>query len=99
MEQRTKNRSECPQGLTGGGDSQAQLTWLAPKVWASLLGTRRRAAPSRQSTHRLESRMRENRLSGLEGGVACIAPSLPLSREAEGERSPARSTCEYEGEA
>ena len=32
IEQRTKNRSECPQGLTGGGVSQAQLTWPAPKV-------------------------------------------------------------------
>lgn len=30
-------------------------------------------------THQLESRMRETRLSGSEGGVVLTAPSLPLS--------------------
>jgi len=30
-------------------------------------------------THQLESRMRETRLSGSEGGVAFNPPSLPLS--------------------
>ena len=32
-----------------------------------------------QRPHRLESRMREIRTSGSEGGVALITPSLPLS--------------------
>src|SRR6266446_402698 len=35
--------------------------------------------------HQLESRMRENRLSGLEGGVA-FGPSLPLSIPRQGAR-------------
>jgi hypothetical protein len=40
--------------------------------------TKRRAI-SESDNHRLESRMRETRQSGSEGGAAFIAPSLPLS--------------------
>jgi hypothetical protein len=37
---RTKNRRKCPHGLIGGGDSQAQLTWLAPEDCPACLGPR-----------------------------------------------------------
>jgi hypothetical protein len=43
MEQRTKNRGECPKGLARSGASQAQLTWWAPKVCTKSLGTARSA--------------------------------------------------------
>ena len=77
-DRRTKeNQRECPRGLASGGDSQVQLAWLTPKVRPTDLGTRRRAAPSRLSTHRLESRMRESRTSGSEGGAEqpCSVPT------------------------
>ncbi len=45
--------------------------WLWEKSQAKLKETVRRHTP------RLESRMRGNRLSGSEGGVACHTPSLP----------------------
>jgi hypothetical protein len=66
----SENQRECPRGLAGGGISRVQWARVIPNVCAAYLGTRRRAAPSRASTPRLESRMRENRWSGLEGGKA-----------------------------
>ena len=43
------------------------------------LETARRACSLSLRTHRPESRMREIRQSGSEGGVALTTPSLPLS--------------------
>ena len=62
---------------------RAQLTWQAPHVWPTSLRVVRTARVSPRP-HRLESRMREIRPSGLEGGVRLIphpylyqqAPSL-----------------------
>jgi hypothetical protein len=86
-----ENQRECPQGLTGGGISRVQLAWVIPNVCPPYLGTRRRAAPSRRRTHRLESRMRENRLSGLEGGGADVRSPYPYpSRSADIDQSAAR---------
>jgi hypothetical protein len=65
-----ENQRECPRGLASGGINRVQLAWVIPNDCPTDLGTRRKAAPSRPSTHRLESRMRETRLSGLEGGGA-----------------------------
>src|SRR5277367_521287 len=70
---------------------RAQLTWRTPQVWPKSLCLPRAGISSRP--HQLESRMREIRPSGLEGGVAPQAPSLPLSRSPKG----ARATTEVMG--
>ncbi len=72
-----KNQRECPRGLDSGGVRQVPLAWRTPNVRPPHWGTRRRAAPSRQSTHRLESRMREIRPSGSEGGARSIPCPYP----------------------
>ncbi len=76
-----KNQRECPRGLDSGGVRQVPLAWRTPDVRPPHWGTRRRAAPSRQSTHRLESRMREIRPSGSEGGARSIPCPYPYRRE------------------
>jgi hypothetical protein len=59
-------------GVKGTSSSTASTLWWQPSNCSVSLAFR---------NHRLESRMRENRPSGSEGGVAqSNAPSLPLSR-------------------
>ena len=69
-ERQTLHRCECPRGLSRRGDRTSPEGWDDTVERKATLETMRRACSLSPRPHQPESRMREIRPSGLEGGVA-----------------------------
>src|SRR3989441_860094 len=82
-QRQTTNRCECPRGLCRSGLSQAHMTWMILLNGRRPWRPRAERALSRRD-HRLESRMRETRLSGSEGGVVPTRHPYPYLRTGYG---------------